>query len=64
MIDGDPLKNIRDSDKITHTMIGGRLFEAGTMQEVGGREVKPEPFYWQRSGGATRPTTTFTQHRH
>ncbi len=64
VIDGDPLKNIRDSDKITHTMIGGRLFEAGTMQEVGGREVKPEPFYWQRSGGATRPTTTFTQHRH
>ena len=28
IIDGNPLANIRDSDKITHTMVGGRLFDS------------------------------------
>ncbi|MEM6295729.1 MAG: amidohydrolase family protein, partial [Myxococcota bacterium] len=64
IIDGNPVANIRDSDKVTHTMVGGRLFDAETMNEVGGREVKAEPFYWQGTTGSTRPTTTFTQHRH
>ncbi|MBH0059201.1 PD40 domain-containing protein [Pseudoalteromonas sp. SWXJZ94C] len=38
VIDGDPLKNIRDSDKIDYTMINGRLFNAETMNEVGKKE--------------------------
>lgn len=64
IIDGNPLSNIRDSDKVTHTMVGGRLFDASTMDEVGGAEVKAADFYWQGTAGSTRPTTTFTQHRH
>ena len=35
VVDGDPLKNIRDTDKVSYTMINGRLFDAATMQEVG-----------------------------
>jgi Tol biopolymer transport system component/imidazolonepropionase-like amidohydrolase len=35
VIDGDPLSNIRDTDKVTYTMINGRLFDAETMNEVG-----------------------------
>jgi imidazolonepropionase-like amidohydrolase len=64
IIDGNPLDNIRDSDKVSHTMVGGRLFDATTMDEIGGKEVKAEPFYWQGTAGSTRPTTTFTHHRH
>lgn len=64
IIDGNPLSNIRDSDKVTHTMVGGRLFDATTMDEIGGAEVKAADFYWQGTAGSTRPTTTFTQHRH
>ncbi len=64
IIDGNPLTNIRDSDKVTHTMVGGRLFDATTMDEIGGRAVEAKDFYWQTAGGSTRPTTTFTQHRH
>jgi len=64
IIDGNPLSNIRDSDKVTHTMVGGRLFDATTMDEMGGAEVKAADFYWQGNAGSTRPTTTFTQHRH
>ena len=64
VIDGNPLVQIRDSDKVTHTMVGGRLFDATTMDEIGGREVEARDFYWQGTAGSTRPTTTFTQHRH
>lgn len=41
VIDGDPLKNIRDSDKVDYTMINGRLFDASTMNEVGKKQRKP-----------------------
>jgi imidazolonepropionase-like amidohydrolase/Tol biopolymer transport system component len=41
VIDGDPLKNIRDSDKIDYTMINGRLFDAATMNEVGKKQREP-----------------------
>jgi Tol biopolymer transport system component/imidazolonepropionase-like amidohydrolase len=40
VIDGDPLKNIRDSDKVDYTMINGRLFDASTMNEVGKKQRK------------------------
>ena len=39
-------------------------FDATTMDEIGGRAQKAEDFYWQGTAGSTRPTTTFTQHRH
>lgn len=35
VIDGNPLTNIRDTDKVDYTMINGRLFDAATMNEVG-----------------------------
>lgn len=41
VIDGDPLKNIRDSDKVDYTMINGRLFDASTINEVGKKPRKP-----------------------
>jgi imidazolonepropionase-like amidohydrolase/Tol biopolymer transport system component len=46
VIDGDPLKNIRDSDKVDYTMINGRLFNAETMSEVGKKER--EPLYFEK----------------
>jgi Tol biopolymer transport system component/imidazolonepropionase-like amidohydrolase len=38
VLDKNPLDNIRDTDKISHTMINGRLFDASTMQEVGAKK--------------------------
>lgn len=35
VVNGDLLKNIRDTDKTSYTMINGRLFDAATMQKVG-----------------------------
>jgi imidazolonepropionase-like amidohydrolase len=45
VIDGNPLTNIRDTDKIDYTMINGRLFDAATMNEVG--EKKREKLYFE-----------------
>ncbi|MBE0379581.1 amidohydrolase family protein [Pseudoalteromonas prydzensis] len=38
VIDGNPLTNIRDTDKVDYTMINGRLFDAATMNEVGQKQ--------------------------
>ncbi|MDN3380018.1 MULTISPECIES: amidohydrolase family protein [unclassified Pseudoalteromonas] len=38
VIDGNPLENIRDTDKVDYTMINGRLFNAATMNEVGQKQ--------------------------
>jgi hypothetical protein len=56
VIDGNPLEDIRVSDRVRYTMVNGRLFDAETMHEVAGRKVRRRPFFWERPGGATRPS--------
>ncbi len=49
VLTADPTANIRDTDKIESVMIGGRMYDTATMQEVatgtGGRRA-----YWWESG--------------
>ncbi|GLS84813.1 amidohydrolase family protein [Paraferrimonas haliotis] len=47
VIDGDPLKDIRQSDRVTHTMVNGRLFDAESMNELNGDKQKRKPFYFE-----------------
>ena len=47
VIDGDPLKDIRQSDKVQYSMVNGQLFDAQTMQELNGRERKRLPFWFE-----------------
>lgn len=47
VIDGDPLTDIRVSDQVKYTMVNGRLFDAETMNEIGLRERKRQPFYFE-----------------
>jgi Tol biopolymer transport system component/imidazolonepropionase-like amidohydrolase len=58
VIEGNPLKNIRVSERVRYTMLGGRLFDAATMDELAGEQAKRAPFFWEGPGGATRPHTT------
>jgi len=44
----DPLENIRNTDKIEHVMIGGRLYKSDTMEEVLTGDAKLAPYYWQQ----------------
>jgi imidazolonepropionase-like amidohydrolase/Tol biopolymer transport system component len=48
VIDGDVTKDIRLSDKVSYTMINGRLYNAETMNEIGNYDNKREKFYFEK----------------
>ena len=47
VINGDVSQDIRVSDKVTYTMINGRLYNAETMNEIGNYDNKRQPFYFE-----------------
>lgn len=51
VLNSNPLENIRATIDSQYVMVNGRLFEAETMTEVGGKERGAPQFYWQRHGG-------------
>lgn len=50
VIDGNPLENIRDTEKVIYTMVNGRLYDAATMNEIGTRKKERLPFWWEEEG--------------
>jgi len=48
VIDGDPLADIRVTDKVTYTMVNGNLFDAETMHQLNGDQVQRKPFYFEK----------------
>ncbi|MCP4658105.1 MAG: amidohydrolase family protein, partial [bacterium] len=53
VIDGNPLEDLRRSEYVVYTMIGGRLYEAATMSRIAPDTVEPEPFFFEKEGGDT-----------
>lgn len=49
MPDADPLKKIRDSEKIQYVVAGGEVYEADRMNRFGSPQPRP-PFYWEIDG--------------
>ena len=47
VIEGNPLQDIRQSEKVTWTMVNGRLYDAATLNEVGARERKRAKYWWE-----------------
>jgi len=47
VINGDILADFRQSDRVTYTMVNGRLFDADTMQEMGPTARPRQPFYFE-----------------
>lgn len=47
ILDANPLDDIANTDNIDHVMLGGRLYEADTMEEVLGGDKKRAKYYWQ-----------------
>ncbi|MEP3655064.1 MAG: amidohydrolase family protein [Litorimonas sp.] len=43
----NPLDDIRNTDKVEHVMLGGRLYEADTMNEVFTGDKKRLPYWWE-----------------
>ena len=53
VIDGNPLENLRRSEYVTHTMLGGRLYDVATMSQLAPDQVAREPFFFEKEGGDT-----------
>ena len=51
VLDADPSVDIANSDKIARVMLGGRLYDARTMNEVETGTAKRAPYWWE--GGAS-----------
>ena len=48
VVEGQPLENIRDSERIRYTIVNGRLYDAATMNELGNSPRTRAPFFWER----------------
>ena len=59
VIDGKPLEDIRDSEKIAFTMQNGRLYDASTMDQVAPAKVKRQPLFFEKEGGDTIHPATY-----
>jgi imidazolonepropionase-like amidohydrolase len=53
VIDGNPLEDLRRSEYVSYTMINGRLYDAGTMNQVAPDAVERGKFFFELEGGDT-----------
>jgi imidazolonepropionase-like amidohydrolase len=47
ILNADPLDDIGATDDIDSVMLNGRLYDAETMNEIGGAERKRKKYYWE-----------------
>lgn len=47
VIDGNPLENIRVTDRVTHTMVNGRLYDATNMNQLVPEAAPRAAFFWE-----------------
>jgi imidazolonepropionase-like amidohydrolase len=47
VLDADPTADIRNSDKVSRVMLGGRLYDAKTLNEVSTGNAKRGPYFWE-----------------
>ena len=47
ILDADPTQDIRNTEKIHRVMLGGRLYDPLTMDEVGTGTRKRQPYWWE-----------------
>ncbi len=60
VIDGNPLEDLRVSEKVAYTMINGRLYESATMNQIAPDKVPCREFFFHAEGGETVPAATWT----
>jgi imidazolonepropionase-like amidohydrolase/Tol biopolymer transport system component len=47
VVDGNPLQDIRQSEKVLWTMVNGRLYDANTLNETFPRDKKRAKYWWE-----------------
>ncbi|QBF83061.1 amidohydrolase [Shewanella maritima] len=48
VIDGNPLEDIRVTDKVTYTMVNGKLYDSETMNQLNGDKRERELFFFEK----------------
>ncbi|RBP52931.1 amidohydrolase family protein [Arenicella xantha] len=48
VLDKNPLDNILNTKSVRQTMIGGRLYDSGSMDEIGNYDRPRSKFYWEQ----------------
>lgn len=48
VLEQNPLENLRSSELVRYVMVGGRLFDALSMNEIAGEKRQRKPFWFQR----------------
>jgi imidazolonepropionase-like amidohydrolase len=48
VVDGNPLADIRQSEKVRHTVVNGRLYDAATLNQEGNHPSRRPRYYWER----------------
>jgi imidazolonepropionase-like amidohydrolase len=49
VLDANPLENIRNTDKVRSVMLGGRLYDAATLNEQVTGDRRRMPYWWEES---------------
>jgi cytosine/adenosine deaminase-related metal-dependent hydrolase len=60
IIDGDILKDIQQSDKVSQVMINGRLYDAASMNEVGRTPKARKAFFFEGKNASSVPVQTIS----
>jgi adenine deaminase len=47
VLDRNPLEDIRNTNTVRYTLVNGRLYDAGTMNEIGNYDHPRGRFYWE-----------------
>ena len=64
VLEANPLEDIHNSDNVSQVMLGGRLYDAATLNEqVTGNRVRPA-YWWERNGSAGPAQPQSSAHAH
>ena len=47
ILDGDPLENIRNTERVETVVLGGRAYDAATMNEIVTGDGERAPYWWE-----------------
>jgi imidazolonepropionase-like amidohydrolase/Tol biopolymer transport system component len=48
VVDGNPLADIRQSEKVLYTVVNGRMYDAATMNQLGNHPGERAKYWWER----------------
>ena len=47
ILNGDPLENIRNTERVQTVVLGGRAYDAATMNEIVTGDARRQPYWWE-----------------